>query len=268
MPFLRDLRKDSGVHGEVEDEGFTLVLVHHAGGSAVSFLPLCEFLPADWRLLALELPGRGAAAGAPVPGTVAELVSLLLPSLTAQLTGPYALFGHSMGALVGYELARGLEELGRPPVLLGVSASPAPHLRRERDRFRGLRTQEDLVGFLRDLGGTPSEVLDEPELLQYLTHLLRADLALLESYPGDSRDVLDTPLSVYYGEGDLMAGRELVSPWSEYSSADVSMRAWPGGHFYLYDRPAEFAAQWVRDVRASLRLQESRPTVRQEASWA
>ncbi|GGS65701.1 thioesterase II family protein [Streptomyces badius] len=253
---------------EVEGEGFTLVLVHHAGGSAVSFLPLRDFLPADWRLLALEMPGRGAAAGAPAPGTVAELVSLLLPGLSAQLTGPFALFGHSMGALVGYELARGLAELGRPPALLGVSASPAPHLRREHRGFRDLRTQEDLVGFLRDLGGTPSEVLDEPELLEYLTRLLRADLTLLESYSGDSRDVLDVPISIHYGEGDLMAGRDLVSPWAEYSSAGSGIRAWPGGHFYLYDRPAEFAAQWVRDVRASLRLPESRPTVLREASWA
>ncbi|MFH8668127.1 MULTISPECIES: thioesterase II family protein [unclassified Streptomyces] len=269
MPLLKDLRKVSGAHrGESEGEGFTLVLVHHAGGSAASFLPLREFLPADWRLLALELPGRGAAAGTPLPDTMAELVSILLPALAPQLTGPYALLGHSMGALVGYELARGLEKLDRPPVLLGVSGSPAPHMRRrEYDRYLNLRTQEDLVGFLRDLGGTPPEVLDEPELLDYLTGLLRMDLTILKSYPDDSGDVLGVPLCVYYGEDDLMSGHELMSPWDGYSSAGVSIRSWPGGHFYLYDRPAEFAAQWVSDVRASPRLPGSRPTVRQEASW-
>ncbi|MFI7082587.1 nucleoside monophosphate kinase [Streptomyces anulatus] len=68
-------------------------------------------------------------------------------------------------------------------------------------------------------------------------------------------------------EGDLMAGHELMSPWDGYSSAGVSIRSWPGGPFYLHDRPAEFAEQRVSDVRASPRLPASRPTVRQEASW-
>lgn len=93
------------------------------------------------------------------------------------------------------------------------------------------------------------------------------DLTILKSYPDDSGDVLGVPLCVYYGEDDLMSGHELMSPWDGYSSAGVSIRSWPGGHFYLYDRPAEFAAQWVSDVRASPRLPGSRPTVRQEASW-
>ncbi|MFE6498177.1 thioesterase II family protein [Streptomyces sp. NPDC057748] len=230
-------------------------------------MPLRAFLPDSWRLLALELPGRGAAARTPLPATMAETVSLLLPDLTAQLTGPYALFGHSMGAVVGYELALELERIDCPPVLLGVSASPAPHLRRARDRYRNLRTQEDLVGFLRDLGGT-SEMLDEPELLEYMTRLFDADLTLLRDYPGDSRDVLGVPLSVYYGEDDPMAGRELMSPWAGYSSAGTALRGWPGGHFYLFDRPAEFAVHWVRDVRTALGHPEPRPTVGRETSWA
>lgn len=64
-----------------------------------------------------------------------------------------------------------------------------------------------------------------------------------------------------------MVGKELTSPWDGYSSAGVSIRSWPDGPFYLYDRPAEFAAQRVNDVRASPHLPGSRPTVRQEASW-
>ncbi|MFF1265494.1 adenylate kinase family protein [Streptomyces anulatus] len=130
-----------------------------------------------------------------------------------------------------------------------------------------LRTQEHLVGFLRKLGGTPPEVLDELELLDYLSILLRMDLTILKSYPDDSKDVLDVPLCVYFGEGDLMVGQELMSPWDGYSSAGVSIRSWLGGPPHPYDRPAEFAAQRVNDVRASPRLPGSRPTVRQEASW-
>lgn len=68
-------------------------------------------------------------------------------------------------------------------------------------------------------------------------------------------------------QGTELDQHELSSPWDGCSSAGVSIRSWPGGHFSLYDRPAEFAAQWVSDVRASPRLPGSRPTVRQEASW-
>lgn len=93
------------------------------------------------------------------------------------------------------------------------------------------------------------------------------DLTLLKSYPGDSRDVLCVPICVYYGEDDAMVGPKMISPWFGYSSTGVSIRSWPGGHCCLYDRPAEFAAQWVNEVRASLRLPASKPTVRQEASW-
>lgn len=266
---LRDLRKgrsaDKGATGEEE---FTLLLVHHAGGSALSFLPLRSFFPDHWRLLALELPGRGPAAAIPAPTGLAEAVSLLTPVLTEQLTGPYALFGHSMGALIAYELARQLERLGLPPVLLGVSASPAPHVREPRDGFRDLHTQEDLAGFLRDLGGTPPQAFEEPELMAYLTHALRLDLNLMQNYTADPTGVLGIPLSVYYGDRDPLVGREMVSPWSGYSSEPTEIRPWPGGHFYLFDRPQEFAAQWTQDVHAAMRRAQGHGRTRQGASWA
>ncbi|OEJ21346.1 hypothetical protein AR457_36540 [Streptomyces agglomeratus] len=242
--------------------------MHHAGGSAVSFMPLREFLPDDWRLLALELPGRGAVAAAPVPATMADMVSLLLPALTEQLNGPYALFGHSMGALVAYELARELERLGMPPVLLGVSSSPAPHLRGVREGFGDLRTREKLAGFLRDLGGTPPEAFDEPELMEYLTHVLRVDLDFLLNYTANPSGVLEVPLAVYFGERDPLAGRDLVSPWAGYSSVHTGFRCWPGGHFYLFDQPEEFGARWTRDVRAVTRGAAQHQAARQGASWA
>nr|WP_279577618.1 alpha/beta fold hydrolase [Streptomyces cyanogenus] len=268
-PFLRDLKSGPVADGSVPEEAeCTLVFAHHAGGSAVSFMSLRDLFPDHWRLLALELPGRGAASAAPVAATMAEAVSSLLPAVTGHLTGPYALFGHSMGGLVAYELTRELARLGLPPVLLGVSASPAPHMRQVRDRYRDLRTEEQLAGFLHDLGGTPPEVFDEPDLLEYLTRILRADLSLLQNYTADPSGVLDVPLAVYYGESDPMAGRDLVSPWADYSSAGTGFRSWPGGHFYLFDRPEDFAGRWERDVRAAAeRAARHRPTL-QGAPWA
>lgn len=173
-----------------------------------------------------------------------------------------------MGALVAYELARELERLGRPPVLLGVSASPAPHLPAVRDGVGDLRTRKDLAGFLHDLGGTPPEAFGEPELMEYLTHILRADPDLLSNYAPDPSGVLEVPLAVYFGEDDQMAGTDLVSPWVEYSSADTRFRSWPGGHFYLFDRPEEFGERGAQDVCEAARRVAPHRTARQGASWA
>ncbi|MGC5530424.1 nucleoside monophosphate kinase [Streptomyces sp. SR-10] len=210
------------------------------------------------RILLIGLPGAGK-------GTQAVRIASHLPIphiSTGDLFCEHIDQGTELGQNAYTHICAGL--LVPTGVVKGRLARPDI----ERGFLRlNLRTQEELFGFLRDLGGTPSEVLDEPELLDYLTGLLRTDLTILKSYPDDSRNALDVPLCAYYGEGDLMPGHELMSPWDSYSSASVSIRFWPGGPLYLYDRPAEFAAQRVSDVRVSPRLLGSRPTVRQEASW-
>ncbi|MFF8845278.1 thioesterase II family protein [Streptomyces sp. NPDC015127] len=249
VPRLRDIRNGSERRVRAADgEEFTLFLVHHAGGSAVSFLPLRSVFPDHWRVLATELPGRGASIGEPACSGMAEAVSWLLPAVRAEITGPYAVVGHSMGALVARELVRELEAAGTPPVLLGVSASPAPHLSGQDGRYRNLRTREQLVRFLKDLGGTPDEVFEQPDLMDYLIEILRSDLAVLESYERSAGPV-SVPIAVYYGERDAAAHREIVEPWSEYSTAYTTVTSWPGGHFYLFDHAETFGARLAHDVR-------------------
>ncbi|MFF4424749.1 thioesterase II family protein [Streptomyces sp. NPDC001549] len=263
MPRLRNLTRISGSEPRgSRKESFTLFVMPHAGGSATGYLPLVSAFPEDWRILAAELPGRGATAGQQPCATVEEAASRLLPVVLGEGPGPYAVLGHSMGALVAYELTRELELRGRPPTLLAVSASPAPHLAGRSGRFHGPTSDEQLREFLREAGGTPQEAFEEPELMKYLVDILRMDLTMMSRYDRGVEKVSRTPIAAYFGEFDTLAGRDVILPWSMYSERSVTFRSWPAGHFYPFEHPLTFAAQLAHDVDAAAEKPSSARTAR------
>ncbi|MEU5022723.1 thioesterase II family protein [Streptomyces milbemycinicus] len=239
-------------YGEPETE-LTCFLIHHSGGSAAGYAPLAEHLPLTWRVLAVELPGRGASVGESACVDMAALMARVAPAVLDNAGDRYAVFGHSLGALVGYELVREAERRGTPPVWLGVSGSPAPH--RIRDRLlerRDLWPRERLVAFLRELGGTPEEMLEIPDVVDYMVNVLRADLRIVDTYQHIDGPALSTPVSVFSGNADPLAAHELLGGWRERTLAPVSFHTWPGGHFYLFDHPESFCKSLVADVNSAL----------------
>ncbi|MDX3578128.1 thioesterase II family protein [Streptomyces sp. FL07-04A] len=263
MPTLRDLTGITGfdAHGSHE-EPFTLFVMPHAGGSATGYRSLVSTFPGNWRILVAELPGRGATAGQPPCATVEEAVSRLLPVVRGAASGPYAVLGHSMGALVAYELTRSLERVHRPPALLAVSASPAPHLSGRSGRFRDPASDEQLREFLREAGGTPQEAFEEPELMKYLVDILRMDLTMMSRYDRGGEKTIRTPIAAYFGQFDTLAGQNLVQPWRAYSESPVSFTSWPAGHFYLFEQAETFAAQLAHDVGMAAENRSSTGTAR------
>ncbi|NUP44149.1 MAG: thioesterase [Streptomyces sp.] len=231
----------------------TCFLIHHSGGSATGYAPLAEHLPPTWRALAVELPGRGASVGESACGDMAELMAHVAPAVLDNAPDRYAVFGHSLGALVAYELVREAERRGVGPVWLGVSGSPAPH--RIRDRLperRDLWPRERLVAFLRELGGTPEEMLEIPDVVDYMVTVLRADLRIVDTYEHIEGPPLSTPVSVFSGDADPLAEHEFLNGWRERTLAPVSFHSWPGGHFYLFDHPESFCKSLVADVNSAL----------------
>ncbi|MEV7829020.1 alpha/beta fold hydrolase [Streptomyces subrutilus] len=227
--------------------GFTLVLLHHAGGSAASFAPFAHRFPADWDVLAVDLPGRMMATGERGCRSTGEAVDWLAPRLLPLLDGPYAVFGHSMGALVAYELSRRLSGQGAPPVWVGLSGAPAPGHRPGHDR-RDLWPRERLVGFMRELGGTPEEVLAFPDVVDLMVRVLRGDLAVVDTYREHPGPPLACPVTVFTGADDPVATPAMTAPWSGRTTGATTACAWPGGHFYLFDHPDGVAARITRDV--------------------
>ncbi|GAA3390662.1 hypothetical protein GCM10017752_20210 [Streptomyces roseoviridis] len=229
------------------DDPFTLLLVHHAGGSAAAFAPLLRHLPADWRVLAVDLPGRMMAGGEDGCRSTGEAVDWLAPLTRRAVRGPYGVFGHSMGALIAYELSRELSRRGRPPVWVGLSGAPAPGHRPDRAQ-RHLWSRDRLTRFMRELGGTPEEVLALPELVEPMVEALRGDLAVVDTYAEHPGPPLSVPLSLFTGRDDPVAGPELAAPWAGHTRAATKAHAWPGGHFYLFEHAAEVCQALARDV--------------------
>ncbi|MFE4612665.1 thioesterase II family protein [Streptomyces niveus] len=246
---FRDLRRRAEAGSAVPGENFTCYFLHHAGGSSAGYMPLARSFPPGWRMRAVDFPGRGIASQEAHCRSSAEAVELLAPAFLKEVTGPYAVFGHSMGALVGYELVRVLERLGVPPVWLGVSAMPAPRRASIHfDQRRDLWSQDQLVGFMRQLGGTPKEMLEDPDMMDWMVEILRGDLGLVDTYEYMDGPPLGVPMSVYSGDLDPLSKPEMIDDWQSYCTGQVRFRSLPGGHFYLFDQPEEFARCVVADI--------------------
>lgn len=230
----------------------TLVFLHHAGGSAASFAPFTRQLPADWNLWSVDLPGRLMAVRERACRTSSQATEYVARELRSLLSGPYALFGHSMGALIAFETARELSAQGLRPEWVGLSGAPAPGHRPDRAQ-RHLWPRERLTAFMLGLGGTPEEVFEMPDLLDLMVEVLRGDLSIVDTYQVHAGPVLEAPLTVFTGEDDPVAGPRIAAPWAGYTTARATARSWPGGHFYLFDHVEEVCAA-IRDEVTAVSL--------------
>ncbi|WP_438017929.1 thioesterase domain-containing protein [Sorangium sp. So ce315] len=219
----------------------------YAGGGASIYSAWWRELPAHTELCAIKLPGREARLGEPPFERLTALVQALATALDGWLTKPFAFYGHSMGALVSFELARELRRRGAPPPRhLFVAARRAPHLPSSAP-VHGLPDGEFLA-WLRRIGGTPEEVLREPELLALFMPVLRADLAINEAEPFVPGAPLDCPISAFGGVDDERADPAGLEAWGQHTRGPFRIAMFPGGHFFL--RTAR--APLLRSISATL----------------
>ncbi|WPB88507.1 thioesterase II family protein [Streptomyces malaysiensis] len=220
----------------------TLVCLPHAGGTASFYFPLSELLPSTVEALVVQYPGRQDRLREPCIETVPEMaraVFEVLKPLAAKR--PVALFGHSMGAGVGFELAILLErELGTTPLALFASARSAPSLRRGRDIHR--LDDAGLVAELRRLSGTDAQILDERELLQLALPSIRSDYKASETYRAEPGATLRCDVVALTGEADDHVTVEEAAGWREHTAGNFGLRVFPGGHFYVADHGMAVAA--------------------------
>jgi medium-chain acyl-[acyl-carrier-protein] hydrolase len=162
-----------------------------------------------------------------------DLIPALARGLEPWLGGPFALFGHSLGALVGFELARHLRREHRlTPRRLFVSAHRAPHLA-DGDGKVHLASDPELARKLSEMNGTPAEVLKSAELRQLLFPILRADFELCETYAHEADEPLDCPISALAGLADAQVDRTSLEGWRQHTRAGFESRLFPGDHFFL-----------------------------------
>ena len=205
----------------------------YAGGGAVVYRKWSQSLPATVEVCPVELPGRASRLQEPPFTKLLPLVHSLAQAIRAHLDKPFAFFGHSMGGVIGFELARHLrDEYGFGPSHLFVSGCPAPEMVNLDPPTFNL-PEPEFFEELRRLNGTPKEVLEHPELMQLMLPLLRADFELTETYVYSSGRPLDCPISAFGGLRDDVVSREQLEAWLHHTSAGFSLRMFPGDHFFL-----------------------------------
>lgn len=221
----------------VRAAGLRLVCLPYAGGGASAYLPFTELLGDRVEVWGAQLPGRERRFVEPAPTEIAEVAGPLARAIADLVREPFALFGHSMGGLIAYEVTRLLERDGGPvPERLVVSAARPPHR-----VLPGAPHELDdagLVDWMTRLGGAPAELLANADLLGLLLPTLRADLTLCANFFASAEhDQVRVPITALAGDGDPLASAADVAQWERWTSGWFDLRVLVGGHFYLNDDP-------------------------------
>lgn len=223
----QELRRESRIH---------LFCFPYAGSSALIFREWQHELPDNIKVSPVELPGRGMRILEKPFTELLPLVEDLATALLSHFDRPFALFGHSIGAIIAFELARVLRRQGAPsPCHLFVSGCRAPQLNSTRRRTYEL-SEADLIAELRRLNGTPNEVLESTEMMEVFLPLIRADLQMIQTYAYSPEIPLSCPISAFGGWQDLDESPEMLAAWSQQTTSGFRLQMFNGDHFFLHSQ--------------------------------
>ena len=227
-----------------------LFCLSSAGAGASMYRLWPSQLPASVEVCPVQLPGREDRYREPAFTSLAGLSRAIAREMTPFLDRRYAIFGHSMGALIAFELAFALEhDGGRPPVALFVSGRRPPDETDLAAPVHGLPDAEFLDELQRRYGGVPDVVRREPELLALLLPGLRADVRALETYRIADDTRVACPVHVYGGREDTRPRPDQLEGWTRRTEQPVRVQLFPGGHFFVAEEPAaicaDIAARWA-----------------------
>ncbi|RON07341.1 thioesterase [Pseudomonas brassicacearum] len=233
----------------------TLLCLPYSGASAMVYSRWRRKLPEWVQVKPVELPGRGARFDEPLQTDMRELAMQLAREQRSSLKTPYALFGHSLGALLACEMAHAFRVLGAPePVALFASGTAAPTMRSDYDRgFSEPKSDVQLIEQLRSLSGTSEEVLANEELMNLTLPILRADFLLCGRFQPLERPRLKCPVHVFGGKADRASTEQLIG-WSKETQGSFSVDMLAGGHFFIH----EHEAQVLRAIKGHLEVHHRR----------
>nr|WP_193075968.1 alpha/beta fold hydrolase [Pseudomonas sp. FME51] len=237
----------------------SLYCLPYSGASATVYSRWRRSLP-DWLdVKPVELPGRGARLGEPLQTDMHALARALAEELVPRLEEPYALFGHSLGALMAYEMAHALRTLGcSAPLALFASGTAGPTRREDYKKdYSQPKEDAELITELRDLQGTPEEVLANRELMELTLPILRADFLMCGLYQHRIRPRLELPIHVLGGKQDKSSMEQLMA-WEEETSRSFSLDMIDGGHFFLHEQESKVLSLIRKNLSVHLRRAHGR----------
>ncbi|WP_406208057.1 alpha/beta fold hydrolase [Kitasatospora sp. NBC_01560] len=225
-----------------------VVLLPHAGGSATFFRPLATALAPRFDVLTVQYPGRQDRRAEPRIEDLAEYADHVHRALPTD-GRPLALYGHSMGALLAFEVARRLEADGRAPLAVVASGRRAPSVYRE-DTVH-LRDDAGLIAEVRELSATDGSLLADEELVRMILPALRSDYTAVERWVCPPDAVLTAPLLAVTGDADRWTGIEETAAWAAHTTGAFRLEVLGGGHFFIVDhweRLAGLVADFTLDA--------------------
>ncbi|CRM95227.1 Linear gramicidin dehydrogenase LgrE [Pseudomonas sp. 22 E 5] len=209
-----------------------LFCLPYSGASAMVYARWRRSLP-DWlHVCPLELPGRGMRMDEPLQRDIKALAAQLAEEISHDLSGPYAVFGHSLGGLLAFELVHALAARNLPAPLALFASGTAGPARRDVSEYAIEKTDAQLIDRLRELQGTAEEALANPELMQLMLPILRADFLLCGSFTYGRRAPLGMPIHVFGGKQDSVRADQLLD-WQLDAASGFSLDLFDGHHFFL-----------------------------------
>lgn len=209
-----------------------LFCVPHAGAAGYPYRAWMSHLPDTVELFGVRLPGRGPRITETAFRRMETLVMALTGAIVEHLDKPFVMFGHSMGALIAFELCARLEQYGFKASHLFVSATSAPHFPRAGKSLH-LLPRDAFVEELRKLNGTSPELLEDEPLLSAFLPILRADFELVETYPVRANAPIRSPITSFGGQGDETVTKNELEEWSLHTTKSFRCVMFPGDHFFI-----------------------------------
>ncbi len=219
----------------------------YAGAGRAVFREWPKLLPPDIDVRVPCLPGRDARFDESPATQMGPLASSLARDILATTDLPYAIFGHSMGAFIAFDVAHELAALGRPPSHLFVSAQRGPALPYRGQPIFTLPDEEFLAGVVARYQNIPQPVLEQKDLMAVLLRTLRGDFTLTEDYRYRAAGRLSCPITVFGGEDDISLLPEELEAWADETTGVFRRHTLRGGHFFLNDRRTELLATIARE---------------------
>jgi medium-chain acyl-[acyl-carrier-protein] hydrolase len=206
----------------------------YAGAGSTMFNAWSNWLMPDIELYLINLPGRDTRVRETLYRQLKPLIAPLTQGLLPYLDKPFVFFGHSMGSLISFEVARELRRRGEAqPSHLFVSGRQPPHVPDTHPNLHGLSETEFLKATQQFYGALPEIILQDPELVTLFLSIMRADITMIETYEYEQETPLDCPITVYGGTHDPSIDQQSLAAWKDQTMAGFTLKMVPGEHFFI-----------------------------------
>lgn len=231
-----------------ENKNIKVFCFSHAGGSALIFRKWLK-RDSEIEVIPVELPGKGTRIGEEAITDFEKLTEQLSQSIAKKINNErFYLFGHSMGAIIAFDIASKLEKIHEiKPEKLIVVGRQAPHFPNE-DKFKSYMGDEALIDEMKRVNGTPKEFFENEAFLKFMIPIIRNDYKLNESYEYKGEKI-NIPIIAHSAKYDYEADEGIMSHWSEVTNNTFKLKSFNGDHFFIYDEKMNYYKELIKEIK-------------------